>query len=594
MSIPLLVHVTHEAALKIGGIGAVLEGLLSTSAYNSSVGRTILAGPWPSWDHSQMQRILSPRSRLQVRWASRYDIWGQVNPELGKRLSQVETEMGVEILYAHARYGLRQHEVLLVDFMNVERWQVDRFSHSLWTDYGIEVSRYSHSLEFQGFVDLAVPLAKAVLAIAAEQAVHGQCKSVIAHDWMGLPTVFALRQLQPADWKLFFYAHEVAPVRRLVEDHEGHDTRFYNAMYLGLAEGQFADNLFGSQHDLYKTPLIHSAASCDGILAVSDLVEKELRFLGARFQSQDIDLAYNGIPSRATSIREKKSAKALLQRYCACLFGYEPDFVFSHITRMVQSKALWRDAKVLGNLAPILSQTGRTAVLFVLSTSTPTGRAAGQVLAWEQEYGWPVGHRGDNGDLMGLEVPFFFDVVESFNQEHANLKIVLVNQFGWERALCGKRMPPEMDFEALRIGTDGEFGQSIYEPFGIAQLESLTHGAICITSSACGCSGLVAKVGQKGGPVSPYIEADYISLPESGWIRTAGDALHIRYEQRNFLEEKVGRAVAVQIQEMLAQDDLTRARYLEEGMAASQEMSWERMAAQYFVPAVEQKQSNRS
>ena len=591
MPTPLVVHVTHEAALKIGGIGAVLDGLLSTRAYNASIERTVLAGPWPSWDAGQMRRILSPRSRLQVRWASRYDIWGQVCPELGKRLHQVETELGVEVLYGTTMYGHYTHEVLLVSHVHVDRGRVDLFSYSLWSQYGIEVSRYGHSLEFQGFVDLAVPLSRALMALVGDHAPEAGRSTLIAHDWMGLPTAFALRQLQPADWNLVFYAHEVAPVRRLVEEHEGHDTRFYNVMRRGLTDGLYADNLFGSQHDLFKTPLIHAAAHCDGILAVSDLVAQELRFLGASFRSRAIDLAYNGIPCKTTSVAEKAAARALLQSYCVSLLGYEPDVILTHITRMVQSKALWRDAKVLSHLARILHYTGQSAVLFVLSTSTPTGREASQVHSWEQEYGWPVGHRADNGDLVGLEVPFFFDVVKQFNRSHANAKIVLVNQFGWERALCGNRMPPEMDFEALRVGTDGEFGQSIYEPFGIAQLEPLTHGAICCASSACGCSGLVAKVRQQGVPVSLYVEADYISLPDADWVHSAADALHIRYDVRNHVEEAVGFATALHMQALLAHDESARARQLEAGRAASQEMSWENMAAQYLVPALDRVQA---
>ncbi len=591
MSIPLVVHVTHEAALKIGGIGAVLEGLLSTAAYNDSIERTVLAGPWPIWDPSQMQRILSPRSRLQVRWASRYDIWGQVCPKLGRRLRQVETELGVELLYGVARYGRYIHEVILVSSAHVDREQVDRFSYSLWSQYGIEVSRYGHSLEFQGFVDLAVPLSRALIALTEDQRLGAGRNILIAHDWMGLPTAFALRQSQPTSWNLVFYAHEVAPVRRLVEEHEGHDTRFYNVLRRGLADGLYIDNLLGSQHDLFKTPLIHAAARCDGILAVSDLVEQELRFLGVDFRR--IDLAYNGIPCKATSMAEKAAARALLQRYCVSLFGYAPDIILTHITRMVPSKALWRDAKVLGHLARALQGAGQSAVLFVLSTSTPTGRAATQVHRWEQEYGWPVGHRADNGDLVGLETSFFFDVVEGFNRSHVNVKMALVNQFGWERALCGNRMPSEMDFETLRIGTDGEFGQSIYEPFGIAQLEPLTHGAICCASSACGCGGLVKKVRQKGVSVPLYVEADYISLPHADWIHSATDALHIGYDVRNHVEETMSLETALRMHTLLSRDESTRARQLEEGMAASQEMNWETMAAQYFVPALDRVQAAR-
>ncbi len=586
MPTPLIVHVTHEAALKIGGIGAVLEGLLSTAAYNAAVDRTVLAGPWPSWDADQMQRILSPRSRLQVRWASHYDIWGQVCPALGKRLRQVETDLGVALLYGTARYGRHTHEVLLVNYLQVQRGQVDHFAHSLWSQYGIEVSRYGHSLEFQGFVDLAVPLARAVMALVGDPALDRR-NTLIAHDWMGLPTAFALRQLQPMHWNLVFYAHEVAPVRRLVEEHEGHDTRFYNVLQRGLAAGLYADNLFGAQHDLFKTPLLHAAAHCDGILAVSDQVAQELRFLGASFRHRDIELAYNGIPCQTTTAAEKAAARALLQRYCVSLLGYAPDIILTHITRMVQSKALWRDATVLGYLARTLHRAGQSAVLFVLSTSTPTGRTARQVHDWERAYGWPVGHRTDNGDLVGLEVPFFFDVVERFNRFHANAKIVLVNQFGWEQALCGKRMPAEMDFEVLRVGTDGEFGQSMYEPFGIAQLEPLTHGALCCASSACGCRGLVEQVRQQGIPVPLYVEADYIALPEVDWIHSATDALHIRYDVRHHVEESVGFDTALHMQALLTQDEAVRTRQLEAGLAASQAMSWENMAAQYFVPALD-------
>ena len=40
-----VIHVTHEAVVKVGGIGAVLEGLITTSSYQANIGRTILVGP---------------------------------------------------------------------------------------------------------------------------------------------------------------------------------------------------------------------------------------------------------------------------------------------------------------------------------------------------------------------------------------------------------------------------------------------------------------------------------------------------------------------------------------------------------------------
>ena len=52
-----VVHVTHEAIQKIGGIGAVLQGLLTSQAYLEHCKRNILVGPfWPS-DERGEQRL---------------------------------------------------------------------------------------------------------------------------------------------------------------------------------------------------------------------------------------------------------------------------------------------------------------------------------------------------------------------------------------------------------------------------------------------------------------------------------------------------------------------------------------------------------
>ena len=46
----IVVHVTHEAVEKIGGIGAVIAGLMTADAYQEKVSRTILLGPLLSTD----------------------------------------------------------------------------------------------------------------------------------------------------------------------------------------------------------------------------------------------------------------------------------------------------------------------------------------------------------------------------------------------------------------------------------------------------------------------------------------------------------------------------------------------------------------
>ena len=53
------VHVTHEAIQKIGGIGAVLEGLLTSRAYLAEVPRNILVGPYWHSDQTGEMRLSS-------------------------------------------------------------------------------------------------------------------------------------------------------------------------------------------------------------------------------------------------------------------------------------------------------------------------------------------------------------------------------------------------------------------------------------------------------------------------------------------------------------------------------------------------------
>ena len=73
-------------------------------------------------------------------------------------------------------------------------------------------------------------------------------------------------------------------------------------------------------------------------------------------------------------------------------------------------------------------------------------------------------------------------------------------------------MPADMEFMDIRKGSDVEFGQSIYEPFGIAQVEPISFGGICVFSNVCGCAGFVEKAAG-GQPTPNVIVADYTELP---------------------------------------------------------------------------------
>ncbi len=584
--IPLVVHATHEAGVKVGGIGAVLDGLLNAPTYLEQVQRTVLVGPMLAGDAVQMERLNHARGGVTIRYSSLHGIFDSVTPAMRDALQRVEQSFEVAVLYGTRRFGRAEHEVILVDATAPNLREVDSFKYYLWEHYGLDAARHSWNPEFNLYFTIAPPLFAALRAIGAGTGLQPAEKMIIAHEWLGMPVVYAAQLTEPGQWRTIFYAHETATARRIVEEHPGHDTRFYNALYKAREWNLSLEATFGNQDDLFKHPILKTAARCDGIFAVGDLVVDELRFLGGSLGAAPIDLVYNGVPSASTDLPARLESKARLQRYCQNLWGYEPDFVFTHVTRLVPSKALWRDLRVMDHLDAMLAKMGKRAVLFVLSTSSPAGRRPEWVAAWEAQYGWPVGHRGDNGDLIDQEGSFFFSDVEPFNRRAQQSKVVFVNQFGWDRERCGTRMPADMEFLDIRRGSDLEFGQSIYEPFGIAQMEPLNFGALCCVSNVCGCLGFAARAGGGLENIPNIIVANYVNLPEGYWLGSPYDALAIDSGVRNWIESENSLAAATTIAARLPQTPAAMQALLTRGQEVARAMSWEVVARDYLLPGL--------
>jgi hypothetical protein len=584
----LIVHATHEAGMKLGGIGAVLDGLLGSTAYNTHVDRTILVGPFDSQDAVQMERLTSSRNHLEIAYSSSSLSLGsssrirEAAPHLAAAFAQVEEDFGVQLLYGRRAFGSTKHEVLLVDASSVNQDRVNRFKGQLYGAVGLQSDRYEHHPEYRYYIDAAEPSWRALQALVGDRA-YGE-RFVVAHEFMGLPLVFAGLIHQVGDYHSIFYAHEVATVRSLVERNLGYDTMFYNVLERARRAGLFLEDMFGDQSDFFKHALIACSTHCDGLFAVGDMVVKELRSLNKAFASRQIDLVYNGVPSFRISWEEKRTSKLKLQQYAQDLLGFRPDHIFTHVTRLIPSKGLWRDIRVLEHLDRHLALTGQRAVLFTLSTLIPAGRPAQEVYRMEGEYGWPVVHREGEPDLVSHEIPFYH-AVEAFNQRARSSQIVLVNQFGWSRERCGQRMPADMDFMDIRRGTDLEFGQSAYEPFGIAQLEPLTFGALCILSSSCGSAGFVRQA-SRGMAQRNVLTADYISTVS---VRIGDDwreALEIGQSVREEIEAQDAVRVARAVVEALPHNEVEQRHLLETGYQLSQRMSWEVVAEGYFLPGL--------
>lgn len=616
--VPLVVHATHEAGAKVGGIGSVLDGILSAKSYNRRVGRTILVGPMFGWDPVQMERLTEAGNGVEIRYSSMHGILYDVSEPVQQALRTVERTFHVALFYGRRQFGDAEHEILLVDASNPHMGHVERFSYFVWENYGVESFRYNYDFEYNLYMSIAQPLFAGLKALGVDEGLAAHERVIIAHEWLGLPVAFAAQLNEPEQWRTVFYAHEVATARLLVESHAGHDTRFYNALLRARESHLPLDTVFGEQTSYYKHAIVRQAIHCDAIFAVSSSVREELRFMGGPFANCRIDLVYNGIRSEEIKVADHLDSKRRLQAYCRRLLGFEPDYVFTHVARMVLSKALWRDVRVMDHLDGLLASAGKTAALIVLATSEPGGRQPEVIGNWESLYGWPVGHRGDNGDLIGEEAPFFFDDVEPFNYSASSSKIVFVNQFGWSQDRCGMRMPADMTFSDIRRGSDLEFGQSIYEPFGISQIEPVQFGALSCVSSVCGLIGFAQQAADGliergvlpaatqsgrdesgvvlpgGGALGnafadkgfPLVVADYVGLPEEQMPGTPRDALDIDGAARGQIEARSSRESAGQIFDRLPSNREQMSELLRVGSALAGSMSWESVVENSFLPGL--------
>src|SRR5947209_5984656 len=137
-----VVHVTHEAIQKIGGIGAVLQGLLTSQVYLENAPRNILIGPfWPS-DEKGEQR-LGPLG--EVLYSSLDSLY---RSPLAERFREIEQTYGVGIVYGRRRYTDKESgitstpEVVLIDCNRYDQGKLNTFKFELFDKFGIESSKY--------------------------------------------------------------------------------------------------------------------------------------------------------------------------------------------------------------------------------------------------------------------------------------------------------------------------------------------------------------------------------------------------------------------------------------------------------------------
>ncbi|MHC4638258.1 MAG: glycosyltransferase [Planctomycetota bacterium] len=573
-----LVHVTHEAVDKIGGIGAVLQGFFTSKAYCNAVGRSILVGPLFSVEGPVTERL---GHGGEVLYSS---VDGFVNTGYASTFRNIEHYYNAGIVYGRKNFVDEKTEikssveVLLIDVCHMEKGIINEFKKNLYEEFAIESHLYEQLWDYEQYVRLAPPTIAALKAIGAGH----ESTTIISHEFMGMPTALAAI-LDPCDFKTVFYAHEVATMRRLVENYSGHDTMFYNAMEQAHENNLYLNDIFGDQNDFFKHPLVEASKYCNTICAVGDYTAKELLFLAPEFENANINIVYNGIPAYKIGLAEKLESKEKLRQYSYNLLGYKPDFIFTHVTRLVRSKGLWRDLRVLEHMDEEFRTQNKTGVMFLLSTEVHQRRSS-DIFNMESSYNWPVAHREGMPDLSGGEAGFY-TAIQEFNAKSRNIKVVFINQFGFAQRLCGSKMPEDMEFMDIRKGSDVEFGLSIYEPFGIAQLECLTFGGICVVTNICGCAGFVRNV-TKSVDVKNVLVVDYTNLDHSGFSNIS-DPLQIDRGIRNQIEDNISDKVAMQICSRLENNESQMEEMIETGYSLAMHMSWDVVLEDYLLPSLQ-------
>lgn len=576
-------HVTHEAMEKIGGIGTVLEGIMTSPSYRDAVSRSVLIGPMPPHPF----RGLAPQLReaISLRYSS---VDGIDNGGFHRRLRPIELAFNVAFTYGVRTYRqddgdravLGEAEILLIDVQNPNQQRLNEFKSRLWEYFGIDARRLESDWGFEEYCRLAEPAFYALSALLNEADLP--C-IVLSHEFMGICTALKAVLDGGDAFRTVFHAHECSTARRIVEHHPGHDTAFYNLMLQANEQGLFVEDVFGSQQDQMRHTLISRTHHLDAIMAVGDPTADELHFLSREMHQAKVDLVYNGLPDLRGSWEDEQRSRGMLDEWAKNVMGFVPDLLMTHVTRPVISKGMWRDLNVLHHLNSGLEADGRTALFVILTCGAPP-RTNDDVNRMAAEYGWPRVHQRGYPDLAGMEVELDRLIVP-FNRDHKNVQVVLVNQFGWGRRELGDAAPAEMTFSDLRRATDVEFGQSIYEPFGIAHLEPLGSGAICVPSSICGCvwayRRVLKQIGADEATVPNVLVADYTQLPEP---KSVDELRRMTQDERDRIGEKVARTVAAELLRRLPFTDDDRKALLKRGRDLASRMDWDGIISERMLP----------
>ena len=132
-------------------------------------------------------------------------------------------------------------------------------------------------------------------------------------------------------------------------------------------------------------------------------------------------MVYNGVSAKKIDMEQKLRSRSHIESYTDTLFNFVPDAIFTHVTRLVPSKGVWRDIALLYHLDKIFDANNLKGVYLLVSTLIATGRSPSDVMRMENDYGWPVLHRDGWPDLIATEKDIY-EYLQVFNSRSKAIK----------------------------------------------------------------------------------------------------------------------------------------------------------------------------
>lgn len=565
------IHITHEAAKKIGGIGAVLSGICTSQNYLGFYDKTFFYGPLFDDQENSQDRLGSNAkvlfSNIDHVYNSPYDI----------AFRSIVEKYHIDLVYGQKEIFDDIHpdksttiDIILLSIKNIRADLLSIYKFQLWELFKFNCQLYESDWDFEQYLRIAIPLRDIFkVLINTDQAID-----YFSHEYMGVCSCLSILKDKKASERLFFYAHEVSTARVIVEGHHGHDISFYNILEQDLGRISLEER-FGSQKHNSRNELIKYAKLFDRIFAVGDWVKKEFQYLVPDVVTNKIIVTYNGVPVNSVDLQRKLASREKVQKYCETLFNFTPDIIMTHVTRLVISKGLWRDIALLEQLDNYFHENHLKGFFVILSTLIGTGRPSSDIHKMEEEYGWPLLHKENWPDLVGYENDVFWSV-QYFNAKSKNIKAIFINQFGFTPQQLGKRLPSGTDFSDLRIASDAELGMSIYEPFGIAQIETIPYGGIAVLSRACGSAFLLEKVWQTKD--QPFHIIDFAKTDDPSL-----DYFSLNAQQRTNIEKDILMREAKSVYEKLPKSDHMRQSIFENCIENAHGLEWNTIAKNIII-----------